>query len=61
MARAIILRLLIVAIGIYTVYALHYYVSQKRNARERDQKARALEQTDYDENEWEKIKKELEE
>jgi hypothetical protein len=59
MARVIILRLLILAIVIYGVYALYYFLERKRDALSRDQKMRELEKTVYDEKEWEKIKKEL--
>jgi len=60
MLRAILIRFLIVFIVVYCAYALHIYLTKRRNDGLREEKMRELESVEYDENEWEKIKKELE-
>ena len=60
MLRAIFIRLLILAIVIYLLYALKVYIESRRKDKTRKKTVNDLEAADYDKDEWEKIKKELE-
>ena len=60
MVRVLILRILSVLLLLYILYVVYRFVLLRRGSSTTGKSARKRESTDYDKEEWEKIKKELE-
>jgi len=59
MIRMLLLRVLSIFLIGYLLYTLHKFLTSKQKRKEIKKTLRDLESTDYDKEEWEKIKEEL--